>query len=125
MYSGRSNTRTSPVSATWMHNREQDPPPAKDPNPDASRRRHTPIVGQRTELARYTVAEGERILYGQRINGIVRITDRPTDQGRRAYLVERGLDTKSELDALIADYLHQATKLDSPPLAICPLEADA
>jgi len=113
-------------SATWMHNREQDPPPpVKDPGPDASRPRHTPIVGQRTELARYTVAEGERILYGQRIDGIVRITDRPTDQGGRAYLVERGVDTKSELDALIADYLHQATQLDSPPLAICPLEANA
>ncbi|MEO9119057.1 MAG: hypothetical protein ABI355_08170 [Solirubrobacteraceae bacterium] len=57
-----------PVSATWTHNREQEPP-AEDPGPDASRRRYTPIVGQRTELARYTVAEGERILYGQRING--------------------------------------------------------
>ena len=55
----------------------------------------------------------------------VRVTDRPASQGGRAYLVERGLDTKSELDALIADYLHQATKLDSPPLAIRPLEADA
>jgi len=112
-------------SATWTHNREQDPPPAEDPDPDAPRRRHTPIIGQRTELARYTVAEGERILYGQRIDGIVRVTDRPGAQGGRAYLVERGLDTKSELDALIADYLQQATKLDSPPLAICPLEADA
>lgn len=105
MYSGRSNTRTSPVSATWTHNREQDPPLAKDPDPDVSRRRHAPLVGKRTELARYTVAEGERILYGQRIDGIVRITDQPGSQGGRAYLVERGLDTKSELDALIADYL--------------------
>jgi len=123
--SRESNTRTSPVSATWTHNREQDPSPVKDPGPDVSRRRHTPIVGQRTELARYTVTEGERILYGQRIDGIVRITDRPAGQGGRAYLIERGLNTKSELDALIADYLHQATKLDSPPLAISPLQANA
>ena len=113
------------VSATWRHNREQDPPSAEDPNTVVSRRRHTPIVGQRTELARYTVAEGERILYGRRIDGIVRLTDQPGSQGGRAYLVERGLDTKSELDALIADYLQQAIKLDNPPLAICPLEADA
>ncbi len=112
-------------SATWTHNRNQDPPPAEDPSPNGSRRRHTPVVGQRTELARYTVAEGERILYGQRIDGIVRVTDRPARHGGRAYLVERGLDTKSELDALIADYLDQATKLDSPPLAGCPLEVDA
>jgi hypothetical protein len=37
-------------------------------------------------------------------------------------LVERGLETKSELDALIADYLQQARKLDSPPLAVCPVD---
>jgi hypothetical protein len=64
-------------SATWMHNREQEPPPVEDPGPAASRRRRAPIVGKRTELARYTIAEGERILYGQRIDGIVRFL--PTD----------------------------------------------
>jgi hypothetical protein len=111
-------------SATWMHNREQEPPRVEDPGPAASRRRRAPVVGKRTELARYNVAEGERILYGQRIDGIVRVTDRPAGDGGRAYLVERGLETKSELDALIADYLHQAAKLDTPPLAACPLEDD-
>ena len=48
----------------------------------------------------------------------VRVTDRPADKGGRAYLVERGLETKGELDALILDYLDQAAKLDSPPLAV-------
>ena len=47
----------------------QDPPPAPDPCPRASAQ--APKVGQRTELARYTVAEGERIIYGQRIEGVV------------------------------------------------------
>jgi hypothetical protein len=110
-------------SATWMHNREQEPPPIEYPCPGGSRRRPAPIVGKRTELARYTVAEGQRILYGQRIDRIVRVTDRPAAKGGRAYLVERGLETKGELDALITDYLQQATKLDSPPLAVCPLES--
>jgi hypothetical protein len=110
-------------SATWTHNRDQEPSPVEDPGPATPRRRRpVPIVGQRTELARYTVTEGERILYGQRIDGIVRVTDRPAGNGGRAYLVERGLETKSELDALIADYLKQAAKLDGPPLAVCPLE---
>jgi hypothetical protein len=109
-------------SATWMHNREQEPPAIQDPGPASPGRRRTPLVGQRTELARYTVTEGERILYGQRIDGIVRVIDRPAAKGGRAYLVERELETKSELDALIADYLQQATKLDSPPLGVCPLE---
>jgi hypothetical protein len=121
MYSETSNIPPLPASATWVQNREQGPPPVEDPDPAAWRRR-TPVVGQRTELARYTVTEGKRILYGQRIDGIVRVTDRPAHQGGRAYLVERGLETRSELDALIADYLRQAAKLDSPPLAICPLE---
>jgi hypothetical protein len=116
--SGRGST------ATWMHNRDQEPPPIEDPGPGGSRRRPAPVVGPRTELARYTVAEGERVLSGQRIDGVVRVTDRSAAEGGRAYLVERGLETKGELDALIADYLQQATKLDSPPLAVCPLESN-
>ena len=33
-------------------------------------------TGQRVELARYTVARGDqRILYGQRVDGVVRVTD--------------------------------------------------
>jgi hypothetical protein len=49
-------------------------------------------VGRRTELARYTVPAGPRILYGQRIDGIVRVTDVPASGHGRAYLVERGLE---------------------------------
>ena len=56
-------------SATWAHNRHQEPEPTSDrPAPE----RTTPVVGKRTELARYTVAEGERIVYGQRVDGVVR-----------------------------------------------------
>jgi hypothetical protein len=29
-------------------------------------------VGKRTELGRYTISSGERILYGQRVDGVVR-----------------------------------------------------
>jgi hypothetical protein len=29
-------------------------------------------VGKRVELARYTIRAGERVVYGQRINGVVR-----------------------------------------------------
>lgn len=106
-------------SATWAHNRRQEPEPTSDrPAP----KRITPVVGKRTELARYTVTEGERILYGQRVDGVVRVTDRPARAGGRAYLVERGLQTKSELDALIADYLAQAQRADAPPLAHCPVD---
>jgi hypothetical protein len=89
-------------SATWTQNREQEPAAPEQP---AAQPRRAPVIGARTELARYHVAEGERIICGQRIDGIVRVTDRPVVRGGRAYLVERGLETKAELDALIADYL--------------------
>lgn len=76
-------------------------------------------TGERTELARYGVSSGERVLYGQRINGSVRITDRPATDGGRSYLVERELehDGYSALKALIADYIEQARALDAIPMA--------
>jgi hypothetical protein len=37
-------------------------------------------VGERVELCRYSISDGERVLYGQRIKGVVRITDRPADE---------------------------------------------
>jgi hypothetical protein len=42
MHSVDSNIPTLPASATWMHNREQGPPPVEDPGPAASRRRPGP-----------------------------------------------------------------------------------
>jgi hypothetical protein len=78
-----------------------------------------PQVGQLTELERYSVSGGERVLYGQRINGSVRITDRPASGAGRAYLVERELerDGYSALKALVADYTSQARELDAIPMA--------
>jgi hypothetical protein len=100
--------------ATWAHHRDQEPTVIED---RPILKRMTPVVGARTELARYRVSDGERILYGQRIDGVVRVSDRPAQPGGRSYLVERGLDNQAELDALIADYLHQADALDIPPVA--------
>jgi hypothetical protein len=87
---------------------EQAVPPAAEPQ-----------VGQLTELARYSVSGGERIVYGQRINGSVRITDRPAAGAGRSYLVERELeqDGYSALKALVADYTSQARELDAIPMA--------
>jgi hypothetical protein len=85
-------------------------------------------TGQRVELARYTVAGGdERVLYGQRVDGVVRVTDVAAHGHGRAYLVERGLeqDGYSALKALVADYLEQAGVLAAVPMAVCPLESEA
>jgi hypothetical protein len=81
-------------------------------------------VGQRVELARYRITEGERVVYGQRVDGIVRVTDRPANGQGRAYLVERGLTTKSELDALVADYVRVSVRRDRPGVLV-DLDAEA
>jgi hypothetical protein len=84
-------------------------------------------TGVRIELARYTVPAGERIIYGQRVNGVVRVTDVPTDARGRAYLVERGLehDGYEALKALVSDYVQQAWLLEGIPMAVPPVESDA
>ncbi len=83
-------------------------------------------TGQRVELARYSVAGHERVLFGQRVEGVVRLTDVPAEAGGRAYLVERGLEeegsnAKAALEALIADYLREARRLDAVPMAESPV----
>jgi hypothetical protein len=82
-------------------------------------------TGQRVELARYSVAGRERVLFGQRVDGVVRLTDVPVGAGGRAYLVERGLEAEGSnanaaLQALIADYLREARRLDAVPMAETP-----
>ena len=86
-------------------------------------RRNGNPVGERIELARYTVPAGERVLYGQRIHGVVRVTDVPARDRGRAYLVERELeqDGYDALNAMISDYLDQAQLLEDVPMAVSPL----
>ena len=77
-------------------------------------------VGKRTELGRYRTDSGiERIIYGQRVATVVRITDVPAKPSGRAYLVERGLeeDGHAALLALVQDYLDQANRLGVPPMS--------
>jgi hypothetical protein len=77
-------------------------------------------VGERTELGRYRTDAGvERVLYGQRVGNVVRVTDVPVDRPGRAYLVERGLeeDGYAALLALVADYLETANRLGVPPMS--------
>jgi hypothetical protein len=83
-------------------------------------RRNGNHVGERTELGRYRTDAGvERVLYGQRVANVVRITDVPVDQPGRAYLVERGLeqDGYAALLAVVQDYLEQANQLGVPPMS--------
>jgi hypothetical protein len=85
-------------------------------------------TGLRVELGRYTVGGGEeRILFGQRVDGVVRVTDVPAHGHGRAYLVERGLehDGYGALKALVADYVAQGELLAAVPMTVSPLESEA
>jgi hypothetical protein len=75
---------------------------------------------EEVELARYSITGGERILYGERIDGVVRVTDRPAvGPSGRSYHVERGLERDGylALKALVADYIRRARKRDEIPMA--------
>ena len=75
-----------------------------------------PASGEPTVLASYECDEGTRQLVGQRINSRVALSDVPTGDEGRVYLIERHLPCMAELDGLVADYLALATQLDRPPL---------
>jgi hypothetical protein len=74
------------------------------------------------ELARYRISTGERIIVGQRVLAVVRLTDVPADGRGRRYLIERGLTAMAELEAVVADYLAQARRWDAVPVEPCWLE---
>jgi hypothetical protein len=80
-------------------------------------------AGERVELGRYAISAGERVLYGQRVLGVVRVVDVPAGGRGRRYIIERGLTSMSELDAIVADYLQQAAVWDAVPAEpVCLLE---
>ena len=86
------------------------------------------VTNDRVELARYTVGAGERVIYGQRVLGVVRLVDHPANGRGRRYVIERELTVMAELDAIVADYLQQASIWDDIPAAgpcglACELEA--
>jgi hypothetical protein len=75
----------------------------------------TNATNKPVELARYTITAGERVICGQRVDGIVRLVDIPASEHGRRYLIERGLTSMAELEAIVADYLLQAERWDAVP----------
>jgi hypothetical protein len=78
---------------------------------------HSGETNEPVELARYAIAAGERVIYGQRIRGVVRLVDVPAEGRDRRYLIERELTSMSELEAIVADYLDQAERWNAIPAA--------
>jgi hypothetical protein len=86
------------------------------PAPITNQQPSTPTRGQRVELARYPSDTGQRLLIGQRIDGIVHVFDEPLDTDAPSFTVETGLTANSELQALVADYLAKAKRLGYSPM---------
>lgn len=68
----------------------------------------------RRELARYSVGGDERVVYAQRVDGHVRLTD--VGPGR-SYLIDADLESMAALQALLDDYLAQAAQRQACPMA--------
>jgi hypothetical protein len=79
-------------------------------------------AGERVELGRYQTAHGERMLIGQRVCGVVRVSDIAASGRGRRYLVERELTCKAELDALVTNYLTQAQLHSDCPMRLPALD---
>jgi hypothetical protein len=61
-------------------------------------------------------SEEPRVLIGQRVDGIVRVTDEPAHGNGRRYVVESELESKAALDALVDDYLAEAKRIGYAPM---------
>jgi hypothetical protein len=77
--------------------------------------RRTGPTNERVELGRYTISAGERILYRQRVLGVVWLTDVPAHGHGRRYIMDRGLDDRTRAKASI-DTLHAR---NAPPAQAC------
>ncbi|MGI8622989.1 MAG: hypothetical protein ACR2NB_05770 [Solirubrobacteraceae bacterium] len=73
-------------------------------------------VGPRKQLGRYPTPHGDRVLLAQRVDGHVRVTDRPTARNQRSYVVARWVRSLAELQALTADYLAEAQRYGDCPM---------
>jgi hypothetical protein len=74
-------------------------------------------TNKRVELARYTIGAGERVIFGQRVLGVVRLVEVPADGHGRRYIIERELTVMAELEAIVQDYLDQAARWQVIPAA--------
>ena len=77
---------------------------------------HDVSAGRERELARYATPAGARIVVGQRIAGVVCVSDRPADErrGGTVLLVQRGVASNAELEALVADYVTESERRNEP-----------
>jgi hypothetical protein len=75
-----------------------------------------PTVGPLVTLATYRCDTGPRQIVGQRVDGAVQLRDEPADGQGPTFVIEDGLHSKAEMDAIIADYRQCAKRLGYTPM---------
>ncbi len=70
-----------------------------------------------TEIARYRISAGERLVIGRRASGGAEILDTPASGQGPAYYVDRGWQDSVVMEVFIRDYLMQAEWLDQCPMS--------
>jgi hypothetical protein len=80
--------------------------------------------GRAVELARYTLPDGQRILWLEPAGDRVAICDRPAHGPGPVFLVEPDAADEQQpaIDALIVDYLQQARTHQQPPVTLSAIE---
>ena len=73
-------------------------------------------AGRIVELARYRIPAGQRAVQAQRIDGRVAVMDVPVDHDDRVYLIERHIQSRSELDGLAAEYAQHSQACGMPAI---------
>ncbi len=75
-----------------------------------------PVRGKRIRIGTYTCDLGERQIVGQRVDGEVHLYDEPARDGGRRWVIERGVESRAELEAIVADYQQKAEKIGYIPM---------
>ncbi len=73
-------------------------------------------TGEPRELARYHADIGVRRVVGQRVEGTVQLRDEPVGGAGRSYLIEQALESMSELEAIVTDYVQFANRKGFVPM---------
>lgn len=81
-----------------------------------------------TEIARYRLSSGERVVMGrQELDGF-EVSDRPASGEGAVYVIDRGFGCFEQLTTFVADYVRQAERLDEPlvsPEGVAAVSADS
>ena len=73
-------------------------------------------AGTTVELKRYRIPDGKRALKAQHIESRTAVIDVSVDHADRVYLVERDVESQSELDGLVAEYVQRSEACGAPAI---------